>query len=408
MISVDNDKLNASLTTSLNAFALSSERKAAEAYLQQIKNTDTKDVFVLLISYISTSFSMINGNSSLVPLTSTIDVSGNVSLTAAAFSQMEANTQLVLSLLADWIQIWWNKFNAEDHLFIRNSIIQQLIVSPSSAFNVANVNATGQSVTVDNSTNILIKSKAIRNKLAVILSNIAKRQYPQNWSTFITDINKLWLNISVFEIQEIFMKTVYILITDCIDPDYSTLLPTLRKSDILSTLRTDLVELLKVSSNYLTFCMNEYMQLVNNKSNTAHNSNKKQTIINTIKTLLQMLQPIFTYLKSDEVYKLQPDLFNILTLLNNLDFQSAALEILVVLTSHKLTNYETFFHILSYICNYSLNLTESNNTSFYELHDMAEALSIQSLYAQALLPFLSYNIAFMLTSSYPPKVCDAM
>ena len=379
-VAIDRDTLNAALTQSLNAFAISSERKAAEAYLQQIKNTDTKEVFILFINYISTSFSC---------YTSSITES-NVQNQL----QQEANTQLVFSLLSDWLQTWWNKFTTEDHIYIRTTIIQQLIISASSTITT--------SITQNQpSQHILLKSKAIRNKIAYILANIAKRQYPQNWSTFITDIVELWTNLSIFEIQEIFINTIDNLLTDCINPDYASAIPSLRKQDILSNFKTDLSILLPVLSNYFKFCLNEY-QLLNNTNNANTNITSKKTIvIHTIKSIIQLLITTTTYIRSDEIYNIQSDLFSILLLINNNDFQTSVVELLAVFTSYKIQNFDTFFHILSYICQTPLTF---NSTNSYDNLDLSEVLVIQSYYATAILYFLNYNIWFLLTSTYPPKV----
>ena len=90
MISIDYETFNAALTKSLNSLVISSERKAAEAYLQQIKSTHSKEIFVMFINYIALSFS--------TPLSSSPQVDNNQ-------LQNEANTQLVLSLLSDWLQV---------------------------------------------------------------------------------------------------------------------------------------------------------------------------------------------------------------------------------------------------------------------------------------------------------------
>lgn len=332
------------VNTTLNTFALSTERKEAEAYLNSLKTTNSQEIF--------DTFQQILTSPDTVTFTEPI-------------------RQLVLGLLGDWIQNWWNTFETSQHLFIRNALLQLLLSSP------------------------VPYVRPMRNKLAVILSNVAKRQFPQFWETFLGEMTEIWAKSSP-ELQEVVMMTIENVVTDCIDPDFSTTLPTLRKQDILFGIRKDVGSLLNICSQYLRHCMGEYEALKAasaSSSSGAGGSAQLMGVTNLIRCLLRLLQSLLSYLKSDDAISLQPDLIQVVALLSYPDFQSEACGILFILTCHKLVNLSTFQVILQQVCTFPLNFTQTDDSC-----DLTDLLSLQSTYAQSLVNLLNYN-AFHFTSS---------
>lgn len=347
-MSVSLEGVISAISTSLNSFALSHDRRDAENYLNQIKKTNSKDIFQLLLQI----------------------------LLSTQTQYHDSILQLVLSLVSDWIQIWWNHLQSSDHEYIRNTMLQLI-------FNQRIVNF-----------------KVMRNKLSVIISNIAKRQFPQQWETFITDMISIWTQYA-FEQQEIVMMIFEILITDCIDPDFSASLPSLRKSDILQGLRNHLDQVLQVSNQYLSYCMNEYQS----KINLLQNENEKtalRNIKNSISDVLKMLQPIITFIKSDELYKFQPEIFNVICMITNPDFQSFATLILQSMCSGKAENFETFYAIMERVCSYPINVSNVVSETF----ELTEVLTTHSIYSQSLVALVNYNIGHMMNPKFSSNSSD--
>lgn len=348
-MSVEN--LVLAINTTLNTFALSSERKEAEAYLNSLKTTDSQEVF--------NTFQQILISSDTVTFNEPI-------------------RQLVLGLLGDWIQNWWNTFDTSQHLFLRNALLQLLLNSP------------------------VPYVRPMRIKLAVILSNVTKRQFPQFWESFLGEMTEIWSKSSP-EIQEVVMMTIENVITDCIDPDFSTTLPTLRKQDILFGIRKDVGALLNICSQYLNHCMSEYETLKASVASSSSSSSSSGAggnaqligVTNLIRCLLRLLQPLLTYIKSDETLTLQPDLIRVIALFSFPDFESEACNILYVLTSHKLVNVSTFQVILQQLCAFPMNRTQIDDN-----FDLSDLLSMQSTYAQSIVNLLNYNVNHITSTSF--------
>ena len=119
--------------------------------------------------------------------------------------------QLALSILNDWMKTWWNNISEENQMHIRTNITGLL----------------------GNST-MVAQSKGLRTKLAVTVCNIAERQYPQKWPTFLEDIVGMWLQTQEAGQREICIMTLEFLVEDCIDGDFNNTLPVLRRNDILT------------------------------------------------------------------------------------------------------------------------------------------------------------------------------
>ena len=77
---------------------------------------------------------------------------------------------LSLKVLEDWTIAFWGQFPYEEQVQIRTSYLEMLT----------------------NNMALFEADRSIRIKLAKILAEIAKRQYPQYWDTFVHDICCIW------------------------------------------------------------------------------------------------------------------------------------------------------------------------------------------------------------------------
>ena len=90
-----------------------------------------------------------------------------------------------LKVLEDWVSLFWNKLSIDDHIQIRKRILDLLLVIEQ------------------------FSEKAIRTKISKLITEIAKRQYPQHWPTFIEDIVKCWQEGSYFKSEVCYIYIYY-------------------------------------------------------------------------------------------------------------------------------------------------------------------------------------------------------
>ena len=142
-----------------------------------------------------------------------------------------------LTILNDWLKIWWNKILENEQAAIRNTVV--MLVK----------GTVGKSPV-----------KGLWTKLAVMISNIAIRQFPQQWPTFLEDMVSLCnlgtVDPSSFGEQEIAIMAIEYLASDSIDTDYCNSLPLERRQDILAGFRSKLPQLLSFAYTYVLDCSN--------------------------------------------------------------------------------------------------------------------------------------------------------
>jgi hypothetical protein len=194
----------AALTASLSSSTSKSEREAVDAFLRQLK--DRHDCMLMMLHILMTD----------------------------SPAHTEYIRMLALSILSDWMKDWWNKITENDQNVIKNNVVGLLTGSLGSS----NV-------------------KALRMKLAVIVANIAVRQFPQLWPSFLEDMVSLWRSPS-FELQETAIMAIEFLSTDSINSDFNSALPSQRKQDILTGLKAKLSQLLGATYSYFMQCASQY------------------------------------------------------------------------------------------------------------------------------------------------------
>ena len=142
---------------------------------------------------------------------------------------------LSLTILNDWLKIWWNKISDQERSSLRNTVV--MLVKGS----------VGKSPV-----------KGLWTKLAVMISNIAVRQFPQQWPTFLNDMASLCApgaaDSSRFGEKEIALMSIEYLASDSIDTDYCSSLPLERRQDILAGFRENLPQLLSFAFSLMVDC----------------------------------------------------------------------------------------------------------------------------------------------------------
>ena len=144
---------------------------------------------------------------------------------------------LSLSVLNDWIKMWWNKLPEQGKLAVKQLALDLLV------------------------SELAIHSNAsIRTKIAVILSNVVERVFPQYWPTFIKEMVDLWVS-SPFARQDVILKMLETVIVDSVDTDFNSVLPTLRRQEIVAGIVDSQQLLFETSFQYLGYCFSEYNRL---------------------------------------------------------------------------------------------------------------------------------------------------
>jgi hypothetical protein len=320
MSDVYTSSLNA-INASLHSYTSKEDRDAANVYLEQLK---TQEICMLTMLQI---------------------------LTTDHPSHNDSNRQLALSILNDWIKVWWNNITTENQLIIRDSILTLL-----------------RSVTGTN-------SGGFRNKLASILANIAERQYPQHWPTFLDDIVNLWSTSTITYIKEICILTLSYVIEDCVDGDFNTSLPTLRRQDILTGIKNSLSILLQVIYDFLSQCAVEV---------TVRPCNEATRLC---VATLNLIGTFCSFAKSTELCCQGRDFTIIITqLLSTSTIQNEAVNVLYEITGQKLDTLQVQ-NLMQIIYNSPVSSLPQ---------DEENSLTFQRVYAEAVYQLVSSNISCIL------------
>lgn len=262
--------------------------------------------------------------------------------------------QLALSVANDWLKTWWNKISSDDQGVIRGTFLTLL-----------------QSDSVG-----LSPSRSLRTKLSVALANIAERHYPQLWPSFMEDMVGVWQS-SPLERQEVVILCLEAVIVDCIDSDYSSALPSLRRQEILAGFRLQLEMLLHTAYASLVDNGTKYQQY-------SPESPEGLAVVTVANATLKMLQPFVNFIKAVEACK-EPHDFSALclALLSLPGLQEKAAALLHTITQDKLPR-DHFAKMLQSI--------PANPVTVFPT-DLSECIAFKSTYAEAVFALFSENIS---------------
>lgn len=175
---------------------------------------------------------------------------------------------LALSILNDWIKLWWNKLPDNG-----KSAVKQLSLDLLTSELSVHENA------------------AIRMKVAVILSNVVERVFPQYWPTLLQEMIALWVS-SPFARQDVILKMLEMVIVDSVDTDFNSALPTLRRQEIVAGIVEAQKPLFETSYQYIGYCFQEYTQLLGKLRRTSLPSNPHHSSFQLILCNFFLLHPL--------------------------------------------------------------------------------------------------------------------
>ena len=186
---------------------------------------------------------------------------------------------LALTILSDWVKLWWNKINEGDQIIVKNSVLELLY------------GTIGRSPV-----------RGLRTKLAVMISNIAIRSFPQLWPSFLEDMAGVVLasaatgNNTTIEQKEVAFMVIEFTSADSIDTDYCAAIPIERRQDILAGFRSKLPQLLSFSFQYLVQCSNEFVASLQGQSQT-----EGKLLAGLMTGILRMVASIAMFAKPEDI-----------------------------------------------------------------------------------------------------------
>mmetsp|Transcript_14022 Transcript_14022/g.20972 ORF Transcript_14022/g.20972 Transcript_14022/m.20972 type:complete len:1286 (+) Transcript_14022:53-3910(+) len=135
---------------------------------------------------------------------------------------------LCLKLIEDWVINRWNSIGIDERVRIRVSVLELLDNIP-----------------------IYDNSSPVRTRLAKIIVEIAEREYPQQWPSFLDDIvSQHWSQDHVSK-SKVCMMVFEFLAEDCVDPDFNSSLPSKRRDEIITGLQGGMHDLLVFAFTWL-------------------------------------------------------------------------------------------------------------------------------------------------------------
>lgn len=268
---------------------------------------------------------------------------------AASVSSMEEKEvygdsmrMLALTSMDSWIKEWFNKLSIDEQVALRTEIMSLISIVGS------------------------YKMKVLRCKLAIIISNMAELHYPQIWPTFVKEMVDVWLNGANQQKEIVVMALEYTCI-DCIDTDFQSKLPTVRRQDILAALKIEMEPLLVVLYQSLVFYASDISSFHENE---------------IFKGLLRLLLPIITFSKAEDICASHHNFGDIVIgLLNVPSLQMDAANVLSALTSNKMS-IELFTHLL-------VKLTDMQPTYYPDV--LTDKLAFCRTYAESVFSLVSNN-----------------
>ena len=138
-------------------------------------------------------------------------------------------TLYALRCLSYTLDKCWNSWSEDKRMCIRDEILNYMTYPENSQGN-------GHRPSCE---------RYVKEKIAAILSDVAERIYPQLWSTFLDDMQKVSGVGSLYS-TEIVIRTLKTISEDCVDGDFNSKLPTKRRTQILKTFSVELPPLTPV------------------------------------------------------------------------------------------------------------------------------------------------------------------
>ncbi|TMW62016.1 hypothetical protein Poli38472_009509 [Pythium oligandrum] len=266
-----------------------SERTAAYAFIEEFKNRDDCALYAVAIFK--------------APTASAVDVNGVPTANDATLSPIEVHTRqhFALHVLEHYVLTHWSRLPVADQLHLRSELMVMLLQTvPSSEDPVF-----------------------IKEKKVALIAQIAKRQFPQRWPDFLTDILQVWQVGTPSQI-ELLLMILRSLAEDCVSSSFNSTIPPARRKDILQGLNACLPQLFPVIYSELE------KQYAAYQSDVASRTSSKRLI----GAALEMLKEFLDWMPLDKPVEPSTNLIMVaILLLGDEEFRVAAAECLDVYVS---------------------------------------------------------------------------
>ena len=271
---------------------------------------------------------------------------------------------MALSILHDWIRIWWNRLTSDEERNTARSAVLSLLQ---------------HEVLVGPAASAMMPSgiaRSVRIKLSVCITSIAERQFPQLWPTFVEDMMGLWRS-SPLEIQEVVVNSIETMVVNCLDNDFNNSLPSVRRQEIIAGFQERL-ELIYSTA---------YASLTQQDQQVSAGSGSYLT-----NSTLKMVRAFAQFIKAADTCQ-EPHDFSLLCLamLNFPSLQSEAAQLLGGITSQDKLPLELFGKLLQTIPSHPVTCLPSQ---------LGDNLAFQRHYVGAVFSLLGENTALAVDPSF--------
>jgi len=216
-------------------------------------------------------------------------------------------------------------------------------------------------------------------KIAVLLSSIAERTYPQLWPTMVDDFIQTWIH-STLPRQEVVVMCLEYVLTDSIDIDYGSVLSSQRKQDIIAGITSSQESLFNTSFHFL--------QHLTSEMNTYTDENMLRAYVDPVSSLLGLLRVLAAVVKIDDFcspsHNFALQLVGLLSM-GIPSLQMKLLEVLQVMVQSTMGE-DLFVEVLSAFAHCSIG------TAGLELED---ELQLQCQLASVLHCLLSHHVSYV-------------
>jgi hypothetical protein len=248
-------------------------------------------------------------------------------------SDMPAHTwdvrTLSLTLLHDWMINFWNYLSVDEQVSFRQTIVTLVFKAG--------------------------MSKGFRTKLASVISNIAVRQFPQQWENFIQEMLTT-LTTNPADIEELVIQTLDFTVTDCIDSSLSATLPAARKQEVLGGIKAQLTPILTAVYACLSFHVQQYLAL-----RTSGDVASKSVTVGVIQSVVKLIGALVQFTKPADACAADHNFADFcVDLLQFEEFQHDSLSLLHTISQCTLPM-DFFLSLLQKLCAMPLDLLKSGD-----------------------------------------------
>lgn len=277
-------------------------------------------------------------------------------------AEIEYLQTLAVVVLGNGIDNGWESFTIHDKIALRDKLL-----------NLVRAGAP------------IFSQKSVRNKLASILSSIAKKQYPKEWNSFLTDMIVIWEEKSS-ECQEIAILSIGQILSDCMDSDFNHLISTSKKQEIMSGFRRELDKLLIVSFEFFGLCI----RVLENSVDMKDINRAKELIMATN----QILEPLSIFAKPENLCSNSHNFLEIMMKQTQIEgLQLSALPVISNIVCQKLSE-EFLAPVVTLFC---------STTFSFEFEDDTDRLLFERSLVSIVYSFLGNNYSELFSPAWIKK-----